>query len=32
MEKIFSVDRMEDDYIKVYGTIIEKWKLESVRP
>jgi hypothetical protein len=24
MEKIFSVDRMEDDYIKVYGTIIGK--------
>jgi len=24
MEKIYSVDRIEDDYIKVYGTIIEK--------
>ena len=31
IEKIFSIDRMIADYIKVYETIIEKCKLESVR-
>ena len=32
VEKRFSVDRMVADYIKVYETIIEKCKRESVRP
>jgi glycosyltransferase involved in cell wall biosynthesis len=32
VEKRFSVDRMVADYIKVYETIIEKCKHESVRP
>lgn len=32
IEKNFSIDRMIADYIKVYETIIEKCKLESVRP
>ena len=32
VEKNFSIDRMVADYIKVYETIIEKCKLESVRP
>ena len=32
IEKKFSIDRMVADYIKVYETIIEKCKLESVRP
>lgn len=27
MEKTISVDRVIDDYIKVYETILEKWKL-----
>jgi mannose-6-phosphate isomerase-like protein (cupin superfamily) len=31
-EKRFSVDRMVDDYIKVYETILEKCKSESERP
>ncbi len=32
VEKRFSVDRMVDDYIKVYETILEKCKLEEKRP
>ncbi len=32
VEKEFSVDRMVDDYIKVYETILEKCKRESERP
>ncbi|MCC4769281.1 glycosyltransferase [Methanosarcina sp. DH2] len=32
VEKRFSVDRMVDDYIKVYETILEKCKRESERP
>lgn len=32
VEEDFSVDRMVDDYIKVYGTILEKCKHESKRP
>lgn len=32
VEKDFSVDRMVDDYIKVYRTILEKCKHESKRP
>ena len=32
MEKRFSVDRMVDDYIKVYETILEKCKRESEKP
>ena len=32
VEKRFSVDRMVDDYIKVYETILEKCKRESKRP
>ncbi|MGA9187688.1 MAG: glycosyltransferase [Methanosarcina sp.] len=32
VEKRFSVDRMVDDYIKVYETILDKCKRESVRP
>ena len=31
-KKRFSVDRMVDDYIKVYETILEKCKRESERP
>lgn len=32
VEKRFSVDRMVDDYIKVYETILEKCKREEKRP
>jgi glycosyltransferase involved in cell wall biosynthesis len=32
VEKRFSVDRMVDDYIKVYETILEKCKRKSERP
>jgi mannose-6-phosphate isomerase-like protein (cupin superfamily) len=32
VEKHFSVDRMVDDYIKVYETILEKRKREEKRP
>jgi mannose-6-phosphate isomerase-like protein (cupin superfamily) len=32
VEKRFSVDRMVDDYIKVYETILEKCKREEERP
>ncbi|HWR25656.1 MAG TPA: glycosyltransferase [Methanosarcina sp.] len=32
VEKKFSVDRMVDDYIKVYETILEKCKREDKRP
>jgi len=32
VEKRFSVDRMVDDYIKVYETIMEKCKREEERP
>ena len=32
VEKRFSVDRMVDDYIKVYETILEKCKREDKRP
>ncbi len=32
VEKNFSVDRMVDDYIKVYETILEKCKTEEKRP
>jgi glycosyltransferase involved in cell wall biosynthesis/quercetin dioxygenase-like cupin family protein len=32
VKKRFSVDRMVDDYIKVYETILEKCKRESERP